>query len=128
MSLSSVFEKMPMDIVYRVLSYDRRFVISNGTIITILPLDKVKYKKIRWLLNLKPPIRIYSGAMVWRATVRCSTQTGKIANYSIPMIREYELEYTNANGHYGINEPWDATKVWFKYSINHLPILKIQLP
>jgi hypothetical protein len=51
----NIFKYTPIDIVTNILSYDNRFVIRNGNLVSRL--DKIKYKDIIHLLENKPIIK-----------------------------------------------------------------------
>jgi hypothetical protein len=58
-----VFKNTPIDIVQHILCYDKRYIIRNGNIIIIKPLDKKKYRVVIHLLKNKPKLRILYDAM-----------------------------------------------------------------
>jgi hypothetical protein len=67
--MSSIFRKLPTDIIKYILPYDRRFIIKNGKIIVINKLNKNKYKKaILSILLLKKPT-IYSVKVIHERTI-----------------------------------------------------------
>jgi hypothetical protein len=53
----TTFSRLPMDVVMKILSYDRRYVIRNGKIIEIKKLDQERYEEIVDLLLAKPQMR-----------------------------------------------------------------------
>ena len=98
MSILPIYKKLPMDIVNKILLYDRRYVIHNGKIILIRKLDLDKYSVIINLLLKKPKIielKIWSSiGEFWKSyIVYFSINHKNHFNYSI----QYSINYTVHN-------------------------------
>jgi len=55
--MKEIFQNIPFEIVKHILSYDKRYIIRNGNIIIINPIDIIKYQNIIRLLESKPKIQ-----------------------------------------------------------------------
>ena len=90
----SIFQKLPMDIVNKILLYDMRFVFRNGKITIIKKLDLNKYSIIINLLLKKPKILelklwSYVGGFWKSCTVHFSKNHEHHFDYSI----QYSIDY-----------------------------------
>jgi hypothetical protein len=65
--MSSIFRKLPTDIIKYILPYDRRFIIKNGKIIVINKLNKYRKANLSILLLKKPTI--YSVKVIHERTI-----------------------------------------------------------